>query len=328
MKNKLFLTAIIAIFMLLATACGNGGESAPKTSSKEASTQAKEESPKKEETRTITYLGKEYTIPMEVKNIVITGAMEAMEDSVLLDVKPVGAMTIGGKFPEVFSSIVENAEPIGEKSQPDFETILKLKPDVILASTKFPDEVIQKLEKIGTTIRYSHIATDWEENVKFLGELTGKQEDATAEIEKYSSDLQSAKEKLKETVEGKKVLAVRIRGGNLFIYPETVFVNPLLYSDLGLSGVQEVQAAKAQEQISVEKLAEINPDYLFIQFENNENAQAPNALKDLQQNLILNKTNAFKDDHVFVNVIDPLSEGGPALSRINFLKEAVSALTK
>ncbi|GIN87448.1 iron-uptake system-binding protein [Heyndrickxia sporothermodurans] len=323
MKNKLFMTVLIAITMIIAVACSGGGTT-KKSSTNEVSSETKD----KKDTRTISYLGKDYTIPKQVNKIVIIGAMEAMEDALVLDVKPIGAMTIGGKFPERFSSIVTNAEQVGEKMQPNFETILKLNPDVILASTKFPDEVVQKLDKIGTTIRYSHIATDWEANLKFLGELTGKQKLVSKEIEKYQADLEIAKEKLKGKVDDKKVLAVRLRAGNLFIYPETVFVNPLLYSDLGISGINEVKAAKAQEQISVEKLAEIDPDYLFIQFDDTENANTPNALKDLEKNPILKNMKAFKNKHTFINVIDPLSEGGPAWSRIQFLKEVVDHLTK
>jgi iron complex transport system substrate-binding protein len=98
------------------------------------------------ETRTIRYLDKEYTVPAKTERIVITGSLEAMEDALVLGVKPVGAMTVGGKFPDMFAAITDAAESIGEKQQPNVETILKLKPDVILSTTKFPPDVSEKKE--------------------------------------------------------------------------------------------------------------------------------------------------------------------------------------
>src|SRR5262249_31237327 len=147
--------------------------------------------------------------------IVITGAVEAMEDSIVLDVNPVGAITFSGTFPSMFQSITEGTESTGEKTEPNFEKILSLKPDVIIASTKFKPEVVEQLEKIAPTIPYSHIATNWEANLQLLGELSGKQEQATKAVADYKADLDAAKAQLGESLKGKKVLAVRVRAGEV-----------------------------------------------------------------------------------------------------------------
>lgn len=337
MRNKLLTTVLAVMLMLTAAACGSSNEGgAPQPAESPNAEQPadggiaeeNDSEPKGDGTQTITYLDNEYTLPEKVERIVITGAMEAMEDALVLDVKPVGAITFAGEFPERFDPIVSEAESIGEKTQPDFETILKLKPDVILASTKFPEEVVQQLEKIATTIRVSHIATHWEDNLFLLAELSGKQELARQEIEQYRSGLEQAKEQLGENLDGKSVLAVRIRSGQMYIYPEAVFFNPILYEDLGFSVPAEVQAAKAQELISVEALADMNPDVLFIQYAEAENADAPNVVEELQNNPIIRNISALKNDQAFVNLIDPLAEGGPAWSRIHFVKEAVEHLTE
>lgn len=91
-----------------------------------------------------------------------------MEDAVVLDVHPAGAISVGGKFPKIFASITSDSESIGEKQQPNFEKILSLKPDVILGSSKFQQVVLNKLEKIAPTIPISHIATNWEANLELL----------------------------------------------------------------------------------------------------------------------------------------------------------------
>lgn len=291
-------------------------------------TQTKEESTNENGTRTIEYLGESYEVPEKVEKIVVTGAMEAMEDMVVLDVHPVGAIAIGGKFPELYASVTDKAESIGEKIKPNFEKILELNPDVILGSTKFPEEVQSKLEKIAPTILVSHISTNWESNLNLLAELTGKQADAEKILSRYKADIEAAKSTLTEKLQDQKVAAIRIRGGQAYVYPKEVFLNAVLYGELGLAVPDEVAKAKSQEAISVEQLADMNPDYLFVQFSTEENADAPNALEDFKKNPIIQNINAFKNDQVFVNVLDPLMEGGHAYSRIKFLEAIQQNLVK
>ncbi|MBW4082233.1 ABC transporter substrate-binding protein [Paenibacillus sp. S150] len=342
MKRSFWMAGLLALFVLMLTACGgnsgnnqtadNAANSGAAANAAPAATAEAtvEPAPSAAEsaTRTIEYLGEEYTVPATAERIVITGAMEAMEDALVLDVHPVGAITFGGAFPERFAAITDKAESIGEKTEPNFETILKLKPDVILGTTKFKPEVVEQLKKIAPLIQVSHIASNWEDNLNLLAELTGKQEQAQAEIAKYQADLDSAKAQLGEKLKDQKVVALRIRAGQVFIFPATVFVNPILYNDLGLAVPAEVEAAKAQEAISVEQLAAMNPDVMFLQFATDENAEAATALEDLQNNPIIQKINAMKNDKTFVNVIDPLAEGGPAWSRVQFLKAFVEKLNQ
>lgn len=297
MKQTKWIVGLLLVFMLALTACGekketSGTPSGNAAANAETNVEASENSEaqqEQQETRTVKYLDKEYTLPAKTERIVITGAVEAMEDSIVLDVKPVGAITFSGEFPELFQSITTDAESVGEKTEPNFETILALKPDVILGSTKFKPEVMEQLSKIALTIPYSHVSTDWESNLQLLGELSGKQEQAKQTIEKYKADLETAKSQLSDTVKGGKVIALRIRAGELYIYPEKVFFNPVLYEELGFTVPAEVKAAKAQELVSKEKFAEMNPDYLFLQFSPDENKDTPNALEEFQNDPIIKK---------------------------------------
>ncbi|ANB58611.1 iron-uptake system-binding protein [Anoxybacillus sp. B7M1] len=279
-------------------------------------------------TTKIKYLGKTYTVPVPAKRIVITGSMETMEDALVLNVKPAGGITVGGKFPSMFKKITGSTVSIGEKTQPNLEAIVKLKPDVILASTKFPKDVLNKLQKISTTIPVSHISTDWEANLRLLATLTGKKQQAESIIKSYKTQLATAKKKLGTKLKGKKVVAIRIRNGNMMIYNKDVFFNPTLYRDLGLTVPNEIKKAKSQEVISLEKFSAMNPDYIFIQFSTDENKNKTEALKQLQKNPIWKNIKAVKNKKVFVNVVDPLAQGGTAWSKTNFLKAAVPMLSK
>ncbi|MGV7115701.1 ABC transporter substrate-binding protein [Paenibacillus kyungheensis] len=323
MKKTVMSICMIATFVVLA-ACGkpiategtSSSTTTPVASTDSASTA----------TRTITYLDKSYTIPAKAERIVITGSLEAMEDSILLDIHPVGAISVSGKFPPLFASITDQAESIGEKIDPNFEKILSLKPDVILGTTKFDPAILEKLQQIAPTIPYSHVATNWEENLTLLGEISGKQKQAAQEITAYKANLEKAKTTLQSTLKDKQVLLVRMREGAVCLYGPDLYFNPVLYSDLGLAIPAEVAAAKSQEAISIEQFAQMNPDVLFIQFSEDENPDATGALEDLQNNPIFQSIQAVKDGNVFVNVVDPLAQGGTAYSKIQFLQAFVDTL--
>uniref|UniRef100_UPI00403FB7F6 ABC transporter substrate-binding protein n=1 Tax=Aeribacillus sp. FSL W8-0870 TaxID=2954706 RepID=UPI00403FB7F6 len=326
MKRKLLYYGLITLIILLLAACGGNKEQTSSTGGDSSSKTEQKKEAESSETRTINYLGKEYTVPKNVEKIVITGSMETMEDALVLGVEPAGGITVGGKFPEMFKDITASTVSIGEKAQPNIESILKLKPDVIFATTKFKPDVIEKLEKIAVTIPVSHISTNWEDNLRLLAELTGKQDLAEKVLKEYQDDLEKAKAQIGEKFKDKKVAIVRIRSGNIMIYSKDIFFNPSLYEDLGFTVPEEIKNAKAQEVISLEKFSEMNPDYLFVQFSEDENQENPKALEELQKNPIWKSINAVKNDKVFVNVVDPLAQGGTAWSKIQFLKAATEKL--
>ena len=319
MKKVIMVLSFILILVL--AACSQKDDAA-EDKNENAAADSSENSVQQVEgdTKQIEYLKEEYTLPSNVDRIVITGAMEAMEDAVSLGVEPVGAVTVAGQF-ELYASVTKNAESIGEKQEPNFEKILELKPDVILGSDKFPDEVIEKLEKIAPTIKVSHISSDWEDNLHLMGELSGKADEAEQLLEDYHAELEKIKPSIQEAMDGKKVAAIRIRGGEMFIYPQDVFFNSVLYEQLGLEVPEEVGKAEAQEALSVEQLASMNPDYLIIQVQDGNNDENNKVYEEMKKDPIVQNVTAFKEDQVFVNMVDSLLEGGPAYSRTVFLEK-------
>lgn len=333
MRAHFFHIALNMLLALALTACGQSGRPAAEgAAANQAATGNAAEVPQNSSSsgptkKTIHYLDKSYTVNAPTDKIVITGALEAMEDALVLGVQPVGAITAGGKFPEMFKPITGASQSIGEKTQPNMETILKLKPDVILGTSKFQPDVMEKLAKIAPAIPVSHIATNWEANLRLMGELTGKQAQAEQVLKQYKEDIAAAKKQLGKKWEGKKIVMVRIRAGALTISSPDLYFNPMLYGELGFDLPDGVKAIKAQQTISLEQFSAMNPDVIFLQFSEDENRDHPKALEELQKNPIWNSTHAAKNNKVFVNVIDPLAQGGASWSKIQFLKAAVQKLS-
>jgi len=75
-------------------------------------------------------------------------------------------------------------------------------------------------------------------------------------------------------------------------------------------------------------LAELNPDAIFLQFDDSENSDTPKALNELLENPIFKSIEASTNNKVFVNTVDPLAQGGTAWSKVRFLDAVVDNLLK
>lgn len=335
MNKKYWLMAVSALLALSLSACSEKDDNEAsgdkeKANAEEVSTDAsdtdKEDvADENAKEQTITYLGEDYVLPAKVDNIV-AASLESMEDAAILGVKPVGVLAIGDAIPEYLASDLEGASLVGDKFAPNNEAILALNPDVILGSSKHGEDVVAAMNKIQTMIPYSHLSENWEENLKLLGKLTGKESKADEIIADYNAKAADAKEKIGDSLKDKTVLVLRIRQGSVAVYSEETYLNSVLYTDLGLEVPEIVTNTKGQGELSLEALADINPDYIFLQFEDSENADNLTAKDDLLANPIFESITAAKENHVFVNTIAPLAQGGTAWSKVRFLDAAIENL--
>lgn len=319
--KKFWKIGAAALLTLSLAACNTSEESSSQKEDQPAETEEQVKELK------INYLGTEYTFQNPVENIV-AASFEAMEDAVALGIKPVGVLEVGGKIPEYLSDL-EGATLVGNKRAPNAEAILSLEPDVIIGTSKWGDDIMAQMSKLATTIPYSHISANWKENLLALAELTNK----TAEAEKLITDYEQKSADIKQQIASsdlvdKSVLMIRIRGGLMYVYPENVYFNPILYQDLGLKVPEVITNAKAQAELSLETLSDVNPDVIFLQFEETSNADNPKALEELQNNAIFKTLKATQNNEVYVNTIAPLAEGGTAWSKINFLDVVEQNLLK
>lgn len=321
MKKFSYVLAASALALMLA-ACNS--EEAENTAANEPATEESSQSA----TQNLTYLGETYEFPAQVDTI-ITASLEAMEDAAVLGVKPAGVISNDGQtIPSYLEKELAGATVVGNKKEPSTETMLTLNPDVILGTSKWDEAQMMNYNKVATTVPYSHISTNWKENLTLFGALTGKDKEAAQLIADYEASITSAKEKITaNNLQDKKVVIIRVRGG-LAVYPEGVYLNPSLYEDLGFTTPNELNSVEAQTEISLETLAEWNPDIVLLQFADDENTDNPAALEEILNNNIFKGITAAQNDQVYVNILDPMAQGGTAWSKINFLNAFVDNVLK
>ncbi|WP_242274622.1 iron-siderophore ABC transporter substrate-binding protein [Bacillus cereus group sp. BfR-BA-01310] len=320
MKKKL-LFLFMSVFAIFALAACGSKESATKESGKENSANAKE--------RVVTYEGTETKLKGKVEKVVVTDHNVA-EMLAALNIKAVGVPTYAGKVAPQLQDVMGDATSIGEKGQPNLEAILKLKPDVIFVGDHTDDASMAKLKDIAPTIKIIDKEEKWRDNLTFIGDVAGKEKEAKKFIEDFDQRLAKAKTDLKDAkVTEQTVMAVRVRGGkSIMVYGPKSYLNMVLYHELGLKMPKEMETVKGQEKISIEKLSEINPDHLFVQFAEVENSDNPKILDELQKNPIWSKMKASQNKQVYVNVVEPLVNGKTGLTEDLFLDAATKKLLK
>jgi iron complex transport system substrate-binding protein len=314
--KKTFLYSLVLASLLL-TGCTSPKEKEVKSASSESSVEAVATEEK------ITYLDQEYAVKIPTTNI-ITASVETMEDAAALNIQPLGAVTVGGEIPSYIApSLGKDVANVGDKFGPNVELVTTLTPDVILGSTKFDDDVTKNLEKIAPTINVSHVSENWKDNLKLLGTLSGKEEEADKLISDYETSLKETKE-AQPNIGDLKVVILRVRGGELCLYGENVYYNPMLYTDLGFKKPAEIDKVKGQETISVEQFSKINPDIVFVQFAKEENNGHENFIDNLKNDPIWQSMAAAKNDKVYYDIVDGGYQGGTYLSK----KVMLDALNK
>ena len=289
---KRYLLLLISMVLVASlTACGT----------KEATEQSNAESNAESNTEnvdkpfTVNYLGQDYSFDKKVENIVLA-SLEGMEDAAALEVEAVGVLEVAGEVPEYLSDSFKDVTLVGDKMKPNAEVILGLDPDVIIGTSKFKEEIMSQLNKIAVTLPYSHISANWKDNLLALGEITGKVDEANKLISDYETKALDAKDEISSKYKDQNILVIRFRSGIMNIYPADVYLNPVLYTDLGVKVPDIVTQAKAQAELTIETLADINPDVIFVQFENSENTDAPEALNEILENPIFKSLEASKNN--------------------------------
>lgn len=326
MKFKGLLTT--ALLTLTLAACG--AEEATTNTAEETTVANTESSTSTEESnvQTITYLGEDYEVPAKVDTI-ITASLEAMEDAAILGVDPAGVIsTDGSSIPSYLAENLAGATVVGSKKEPSSEAMLALNPDVILGTSKWDEAQMATYNKIAATFPYSHVSTNWRENLLLFGQLAGKETEAEQILTQYDEKLAELKTNIASSdLADKEVLIIRVRGG-LAVYPKDIYLNASLYEDFGLKVPAELATAEAQTKITYETLAEWNPDVILLQYAAEENTENTEILNEILENEIFKSTTAAKNGEVYTNIIDPMAQGGTAWSKVNFLDAFIENVVK
>lgn len=281
----------------------------------------------------------EAAVPRTIKHIsgetVLTGKPKAIaalnpwitDFMLALGVKPSSAVPAGPDnkdFSWYLKDQLAGTTNVGWQSETNFEAILAVSPDLIIANDSM-GKGYEQLSKIAPTIvlkpdETQDGAKDWRQTFMTLASVLQKEEEAKKVIETYDSKVKLAKEKIGSAIGNETVMFLRVTDKELRYYGAKNY--DILYRDLGLKTPASFPDNKSTFAIlQLEKLPEINPDHIFILIESNE------KYEELKQSPIWSQLKAMKNNHIHPVQYDLWFQGfGPTAYSL-IIDETVKMLT-
>jgi iron complex transport system substrate-binding protein len=247
----------------------------PQASASAAATQAPAEKTMKDA------LGNDVKIPANPQRIIAS----YLEDHlVALGIKPVAQWTVANGTQAYLQDSL-NGIPTIPYDLP-FEAVTSFNPDLLIVggnSVVAGDKYAQYAKIAPTYTLGDEINGDWRKALLKIGEVLNKSEAAQKALDGYDLKAKEAKAKIQQAAGAKSAAAIWLVQKNFFVVSDTLSSGAVIYKDLGFTvpdAVKEISAAgKANwNPISMEKLAQLNADYIFLI--NSDKEAGSEALKD------------------------------------------------
>lgn len=216
-------------------------------------------------TRTIEHAMGTSEVPVSPKRVVVLDTAP-LDAALALDIQPVGT-AIYGDFPAYLEDIAGEITIIGDPNQPNLETILSLKPDLILGSRQGAGRLYRQLSQIAPTVFTQGSGREgedeWQENFQLYAEALGQSEQAEQLLQSYQQEVQQ----LQETIDRPQALEISvlvITTDRIGAYTTGSFSGSVL-QNVGFSrnAAQDVTRRFAL-QLSREALNKLDGDYIFL----------------------------------------------------------------
>ncbi len=249
-------------------------------------------------------LGYEVVLDKEPKRIVTL--MHVLYPDILLslDVEPIGVAGADTMFNqwEAYSRYTKDKgiADIGSYESPNLEKIYELEPDLIIAASEYHEQAYDQLRAIAPVVYVDYMKTgsDRDEGVREFAKILGKEAEGAAVINKLNQKIAITREELKGLVGEDKtvVFSTANSNGGFWLYNKNI--TPTSQSGLGLQVPQKYP--DGEELVTLEGMALLNPDYLFIFTDNSTDTSSDEALKEYTTSKVWNNISAVKNNHVFI----------------------------
>ncbi len=329
MKKVFSRLSVAALMAVMLTACANknDAEKASETANTqteataapeqvtEAPTQAAEAPAQEQPAFPRTYTdaaSREVVIEKEPFKVAIS-YLPHWETLIMLGISPVGT-THAEKYAAEWDALqgidLGDVVDLGD-TEVNLELLAQLEPDIILEQTYDISNVnVENLEKIAPVAVFGdQVKMDWRYSLREIGKVVGREQKAEEVIAEVDQKLADARGKLQEKYDGKTVMLMSVMGEDRYFCA----YRPDLYdkeSGLGLNVPAGFPAEQTYVQVSMEALVEMNPDYLFVNVFDGDEA----LLEGLNENSVWQSLNAVKAGHVYR--LDGTGHAASALSTV------------
>ncbi|SDX71212.1 ABC transporter substrate-binding protein [Paenibacillus sp. CF384] len=248
--------------------------------------------------RVVKTLKGDVSIPADPKQVIGLSVVYP-EFLYALGVTPIAVQNYHLEFPSYLKDSFKDTLKMGIARTPDFEAILASKPDLIIAPTWWSDKDYGQLSKIAPTVLLPE-RSNWRDELRDIGEVLGKKEQAEKVITDLQAKEEDAKKKLDELAGDETVLYMEIMDKEIFIYGENSDRGKFVHKGLGLSAIKNFPQSENSLSISLEKIPEYNPDHIILQMSDDANQAVKDRYKEMMDSSLWKNMTAVKNNHVYL----------------------------
>lgn len=309
-KIRRSLVASVAALSMALTACSSAEES----TSGSSDTSAASSSETTEITLEDNFGEKKIAAPVSAPAVTDNRAFEILAD---WDVKIAAAplKLVPSTVRDVYNKDTVAAD-LGSHREPDLESLVAAEPDVVWNGQRFEQHQgdIEKLVEDVPVLDFEprddkDFFEELKRHTEALGQTFGHEEDAAKLIEDFDAAAKRAKEAYDPS---KKVMAVNTSGGEIgYIAPKIGRTYGPVFDLIGMTPALEVPEATDDHEgddISVEAIAESNPDWILVMDRDaavsKEGEEHVPGDKLVNENAALKNVTAVKEGNVYVAPAD------------------------
>jgi len=261
LKKNFFVVCSLILIVLMLAACNTSNKDSQE--SPKSSSNSQEQNGAEKQTRLYKHAMGESEIPVKPERVI---TLQYASQMISVGLKPIGAVDY--LLDDNFSDF-EGIESIGSREAFNYEKILDLQPDLIIAGD-LDQETYDKLSQITPTVVVPWMEHDLYGHVEIIGDILNRQVEAKAWKDGFDKKVAAAREKIVGSIGEDKTFAIyRIDPGEFSVYGVRN-IGFVLYKALGLKPPAIVQEEIEKDEdlwgliISLEELPKYDADYVFI----------------------------------------------------------------
>lgn len=271
-------TLAVSIALALLVACGGQPAapteapialmSAPTTAAPGATAAPQAPTAAPAATRTITHALGETEIPAQPQRIASLSPI-VTDNLIALGVKPAAITTFNGQDFADYEYLADELQEmtiVGKLAEPNLEQLSLAEPDLIIGRVNDHEAIYPQLSEIAPTVILADHGGDlnaWLEQTAEIVDAT----DAAARYAAYKQEAAAAGERVRQVIGAQTVAFVRFAPDNIRLYGNERLGSKIMYADMGLAMpalVQELATGENFVEVSLEQLAELDADHIFL----------------------------------------------------------------
>jgi iron complex transport system substrate-binding protein len=210
---------------------------------------------------------------------------------------------------------VKSVQSIGSLMEPNIEKIIELRPDIVVVSTHFKEDVAKRLEDLGIKIVVLYDAKEFNgvyDSIKILGEIVNAQDKANDLTSSMKKKIEDVAQKVKDKETPKVYYVVGFGKDGDYTATGDTFIGQMI----NMAGGDNTAKDATGWMFSLEKIIENDPEYIVISknFGMKDQFITANGYKELSA--VKNNKVIEIDDNLLNRQGPRVAEGVEALAKI------------